>query len=64
MHMHHIGLSLTRQNRVAAAAQAAATSRDGTLRSGLMRAYVCVSPALANELCACAHVRHPCMRPT
>jgi hypothetical protein len=39
--------------------QAAATARDGTVRSGMMRAYVCVSPALANELCACAQVRQP-----
>lgn len=36
--------------------QAAATSRDGRLRSGLVRAYLGASPALVAELCECAKV--------
>eukprot|EP00959_Pyramimonas_sp_CCMP1952_P106139 2219173-Pyramimonas_sp.AAC.1 len=36
--------------------QAAAISRDGRLRSGLVRAYLGASPALVAELCECAKV--------
>ena len=34
--------------------QAAATSRGGGVVVGLVKAYVCVSPALATELALCA----------
>jgi predicted ribosome quality control (RQC) complex YloA/Tae2 family protein len=42
--------------------QAAATSRDGSLRSGLVKAYLGCSPALVEELCACAGL-DPLARP-